>query len=229
MKINKFSFFALLLILSVAIVGCAPADNTNDTGMNNRNNRLTTQTRISDRWDNNGLNNGINGANDSLLNDGFDNGLDTGLNGGINNGMNNGINDNNLNNGMTRSNDNSTNFGNMATNANEIARKIAALPEVDKASVVISEDTALVGCSLRGNTQGTMTNALRQKIRGIVNESANINNVSVTTDPEMTNRIQTMSNSIFQGNPIEGFAEEIRELIRDITPNTNMNNNTNMR
>lgn len=219
MKINKFSFFALLLILSVAIVGCTPAENIDDTGMNNTNNRLTTQTRIGERWDNNGLNNGMSGTNDSLLNDGFDNGLN-----GINNGMNNDINGN-LNNGMTRSNDSSTNFGNMATNANEIARKIAALPEVDNASVVISEDTALVGCSLRGNTQGTMTNALRQKIRGIVTESADINNVSVTTDPDMTNRIQTMSNSIFQGNPIEGFADEIRNLIRDITPNTNMNNN----
>ena len=221
---NKFNFFALLLILSVAIVGCTPAENIDDTGMNNRNNRLTTQTRIGDRWDNNGLNNGMSGTNDSLLNDGFDNGL----NNGINNGMNNDIN-NNLNNGMTRSNDSSTNFGNMATSANEIAREIAALPEVDKASVVISEDTALVGCSLRGDTQGTMTNALRQKIRGIVTESADINNVSVTTDPDMTNRIQTMSNSIFQGNPIEGFADDIRDLIRDITPNTNMNNNTNMR
>ncbi len=226
MKINKFSIFALLLVLSVAMVGCTPADNVNDTGMNNRNNRLTTQTRIGDRWDNNGLNNGMSGTNDSLLNDGFDNGLngfDNGLN-GINNGINNGVN-NNLNDGMTRSNGMSTNFGNMATRANEIAKKIAELPEVDKASVVISEDTALVGCSLRGNTQGTMTNALRQKIRGIVTESSNINNVSVTTDPDMTNRIQTMSNSIFQGNPIEGFTEDIRQLIRDITPNTNNNIN----
>lgn len=223
MKINKYSLFALLLILSVAVVGCTPADDLNDTGMNNRNNRLTTQTRIGNGWDNNDLNNGMNGTNDSLLNDGS--GFDTGLN-DINNGMNN---NDNLNNGMTRSNNSTSNFGNMATSANEIARKIAALPEVDKASVVITDDTALVGCSLRGNTQGTMTNALRQKIRGIVKEDANnIDNVSVTTDPDMTGRIQTMSNSIFQGNPIEGFAEDIKELIRDITPNSNMNNN-NMR
>lgn len=223
MKINKFSIFALLLVLSVGIVGCTPADNNvNDTGMNNRNNRLTTQTRISDGWDNNGLNNGMNSTDNSLLNDGFDNNLN-----GINNGINNGVN-NNLNDGMTRSNNMSTNYGNMATKANEIAKKIADLPEVDKASVVISEDTAVIGCSLRGNKQGTMTNALRQKIRGIVTENSNINNVSVTTDPDMTTRIQTMSNSIFQGNPIEGFEEDIRALIRDITPNTNINK-TNMR
>ncbi|HZJ99696.1 MAG TPA: YhcN/YlaJ family sporulation lipoprotein [Tissierellaceae bacterium] len=204
MKINKSYtlVLALALVFTLAIVGCTP---TNDTGMTNRN-RLTTQTRLND-WDNSGTNNGI-----------FDDGL----------GLNDGMNMDNLNNGMTRprtSNNSSTNFGNMGTSANEIAEKISQLPEVDRASVVISDDTAIVGCSLRGNTQGTMTNALRQKIRGIVNESVDIDNVSITTDPDMTSRIRNMSTSILQGNPVEEFAEDIRELIRDITPNTNINNN----
>lgn len=204
LKINKSYtlVLALALVFTLAIVGCAP---TNDTGMTNRN-RLTTQTRLND-WDNSGTNNGI-----------FDDGL----------GLNDGMNMDNLNNGMTRprtSNNSSTNFGNMGTSANEIAEKISQLPEVDRASVVISDDTAIVGCSLRGNTQGTMTNALRQKIRGIVNESVDIDNVSITTDPDMTSRIRNMSTSILQGNPVEEFAEDIRELIRDITPNTNINNN----
>ncbi|MDR7870032.1 MAG: YhcN/YlaJ family sporulation lipoprotein [Tissierellaceae bacterium] len=217
MKINKISLLALmLLVLSLVVVGCTPADNTNDTGMN-RNNRLTTQTRIGDRMD------GTNGTD--RFNTGLNDGFDTGLNNGFDNNNlgNNNLNNNNLNNGMTRSNQTGTNFGNMATRANEVATKIADLPEVDKASVVITEDTALVGCSLRGNTQGTMTNALRQKIRGIVKDTVNVDNVSITTDPNMTGRIRTMSNSILQGNPIEGFAEEIRTLIRDITPNTNNN------
>ena len=200
MKIKYFSLFTLLLILSVVLIGCNPAFD-NNTGMNNRD-RMSTQTRIGNR-DN--VNN-----NDSFFNDGFDNGLNNGLN-------------NNLNNGMTRSNQSNTNFGNMASRANEVANKIANLPEVSRASVVISNDTALVGCSLRGNTQGTMTNALRQKIKGIVKDTVDIDNVSVTTDPNMTNRIQTMSNSILQGNPIENFADDIRQLIRDITPNTNYN------
>lgn len=204
LKINKSYtlVLALALVFTLAIVGCTP---TNDTGMTNRN-RLTTQTRLND-WDNSGTNNGI-----------FDDGL----------GLNDGMNMDNLNNGMTRprtSNNSSTNFGNMGTSANEIAEKISQLPEVDRASVVISDDTAIVGCSLRGNTQGTMTNALRQKIRGIVNESVDIDNVSITTDPDMTSRIRNMSTSILQGNPVEEFAEDIRELIRDITPNTNINNN----
>ena len=188
MKINKSYtlVLALALVFTLAIVGCTP---TNDTGMTNRN-RLTTQTRLND-WDNSGTNNGI-----------FDDGL----------GLNDGMNMDNLNDGMTRprtSNNSSTNFGNMGTSANEIAEKISQLPEVDRASVVISDDTAIVGCSLRGNTQGTMTNALRQKIRGIVNESVDIDNVSITTDPDMTSTIRNMSTSILQGNPVEELGQKI--------------------
>ena len=213
MKINKISLFALMLILAFVVVACTPADdNMNDTGMYDRN-RLTTQTRIGD-WNRN-----------TDMDSGMNNGLNDGLN-NINMGQNNGLDNNNLNNGMTRPY-NDTNFGNMGTRANEIANEIAALPEVDRASVVIDNDTALVGCSLRGNTQGTMTNALRQKIRGIVQENTDVRDVSVTTDPDVTGRIQTMSNSILQGNPIEDFADEIRNLIRDITTNTRTNTNTN--
>lgn len=215
MKVKKLNFFALVLILSFMVVACRPAENIDDTGMDNRNRRLTTQTRIGDRT----------GNDDTGLNDGLNNDLNN-MNNGLNDNINGGMYDNynGLNNGMTRPNDNNNNFGNMATRANEIASEINDLPEVDEASVVISDDTALVGCSLRGDTQGTMTNALRQKIRGIVKEHADdIENVSVTTDPDMTDRINNMSNSIFQGNPIEGFADEIRDLIRDITPNTNNN------
>ncbi len=66
-----------------------------------------------------------------------------------------------------------------------------------------------------------MTTSLRQKNRKkiVKDTTANITNVSITTDPNLYNRIQTMSNDIGNGNPIEGFAEEVRDLIRRITPN----------
>lgn len=195
LKIKYFSLFTLLLILSLVLVACSQPLGDDTGGLYDRN-RLTTQTRIGDR-DNN-----------------FDDGL------GSQNGLFGNDTNDNLNQGMTRSNQ-TNNFGNMGTQANEIANKIADLPEVSNASVVISDDTALVGLTLRGNTQGTMTNALRQKIRGIVQDSTDIDNVSITTDAGMTRRIKNMSTSILQGNPIENFADEVRKLIDDITPNTN--------
>lgn len=208
MKINKIKILAFVLIILVAVVGCTP----NDTGMNTRNRNLSTQTRINDtRWDTD---------RDNLNNMGQNDMWNNGRNYLNQNDMTNNDWENGLNNGMTRPNNNINARGDLNNNANDIARKIADLPEVDKASVVLTNDTALVGCSLRGSTQGTMTTSLRQKIKKIVKDTtANITNVSITTDPNLYNRIQTMSNDIGNGNPIEGFAEEVRDLIRRITPN----------
>ncbi|NLN14721.1 MAG: YhcN/YlaJ family sporulation lipoprotein [Tissierellia bacterium] len=212
---NKYIFLALVLVLSL-VVACAPVDDTNDTGMNTRN-RLTTQTRINRFDDRTGTN---------IRDDDMDIRFDTRLDNDLNSINNDTLNRDRLNNGMVRNNNNSVNYGNMASRANEIAQKISDLPEVERASVVITDDTALVGCELRGNRQGTMTNALRQKIRGIVKEHArDIDNISITTDPDFTDRIRTMSDRIFQGNPIEEFADDIEDLIRRITPGNNVNNN----
>ncbi|MEW8973211.1 MAG: YhcN/YlaJ family sporulation lipoprotein [Tissierellaceae bacterium] len=226
MKKIKIEFLAFAILVLVSMVGCTP----NDTNMNVRDRNLSTQTRINNtRW-----NVGQDNLNRNLDNVGQNRILnDVGQNDTWNNGRNFLNTDdnitNNLNNGMTRpnnniTNNNITNNNNLTNNANEIARRIADLPEVDKASVVLTNDTALVGCNLRGTTQGTMTNALRNKIENIVRDTTNnIQNVSVTTDPNLYNRIQTISNNIGNGNPIEGFAEEVRDLIRRITPNMNTN------
>ncbi len=227
MKTNKLKFLIPILVVFVSIVGCTPKD----TSMNDRNRNLSTQTRINNtRW-NTGTDN-LNRNWDNVDQNGMWNDVgqnrifnDVGQNDMWNNGRNflNSDNNftNNLSNGMTRPN----NRGNLTNNANDIARKIADLPEVNRASVVLTNDTALVGCSLRGNAQGTMTNALRNKIENIVRDSTNnTQNISITTDPNLYNRIEKLSNNIGNGNPIEGFAEEIRELIRNITPNMNTNN-----
>src|SRR5690554_5323124 len=113
MKKNKLLVIAISIAVLVGIAGCAPQD----TGLNNTNNRLTTQTRIGRDWDfNRNFNN-----NDNIFG-------------------NDSLNDGNLNNGMsrdTRFNTMSTSLGNLNNTANTLARKIGALPEVDKASVVL--------------------------------------------------------------------------------------------
>lgn len=224
MKINKITFLTFVLVTILAVTGCT----TNDTGLNTRDRNLSTQTRINDtRWNtDNNLNRNLDNFGQDGMWDNNMNSTDQGRNNlsgtNSNDNLTNNRLNNNLNNGMTRPNNNlSTSMGNLTNNANDIARKIADLPEVDRASVVLTNDTALIGCNLRGNTQGTMTTALRQKIENIVKDRANVQNVSITTDPDLYNRIDTMSNNIGNGNPIEGFAEEIRDLVRRITPGTN--------
>lgn len=217
MKKNKIIVLTLALVALISIAGCTP----NDTGLNNdRNRNLSTQTRINNNRSTNdmGMNNDWNTRNMGLDNP---NNMNNNMlrNNELNNGMNNGTNDG-LNNGMVRPDTN-----NMSGSANTLAREIAALPEVDKASVVLSNDTAIVGIQLRGTTQGTMTNSLKSKVEKMVKDkSTNIKNVSVTTDPELYSRVKTMSTSIGDGTTLESLGEDIKDLIRRITPNSNMNN-----
>lgn len=230
MKINKITILTFVLVTVLAVTACT----TNDAGLDTRNRNLSTQTRINDtRWNtgtgNDNINRNMNeDINDFGQNDRWNNNTNmpgqgrTGMMGdNLADDFGNDNMNNNLNNGMTRSNNNSTNMDSLTSNANDIARKITDLPEVDRASVVLTNDTALVGCSLRGTTQGTMTTDLKQKIEKIVKDKTNIEEVSITTDPDLYKRIDTMSNNIGTGNPIENFAEEVRDLIRRITPGTN--------
>lgn len=205
MKKNKIKILAMGLVILIALAGCTPK--TND--MTSRNNRLSTQTRI--------------GENNAWTRDEFNTGMNNGLNNGLNNdpmtGMNDGFGDNvnDLNNGMTRPNTNmSTSMGNMSQNASTIASKISALPEVNSAQVVVTNDQAVVGVNLRGTTQNTMTNALRTKIEKIVKDNSNITNVSVTSDPDLYKRIQTMSTGIGSGRMTDTFTNDINDVIRKI-------------
>lgn len=252
MKNKKIIVLALSLGLMLTATACTTKDP--NTGKNTNRN-LSTQTRdnrvVKDRnmtgtdtvRDNNMNNMDVNdsliGRDNPNINNPLDptdvgpddrmNNLDTNLNNGmtrpnddLNMGMNpdNRGNMNNMNNMNTIDNANNTNnMGLMNKNASKIAKKITDLNEVDKASVLISEDEAVVGVSLRGNTQGTMTNALKDKIEKMVKkEDSSVKKISITTDPSIVTRISTMTTDINSGNMIENFADEVRDLIRKITP-----------
>lgn len=103
--------------------------------------------------------------------------------------------------------------------AQTIAKKVADLNEVDRASVVITGNTALLGVDVKENIQGKMTTDLKRKIEARVkNTDARIKNVAITADPDLSTRIKTMVSDIEAGRPISGFANEIQEILRRITP-----------
>lgn len=213
MKTKKLVVIAIGVAILIGIAGCTPQD----TGLND-NNKLNTRLNQNNSWDDNGMN------------DMTGNGLNTGNNTGINgvNGMDS------LNNGMTRNNRMmTTSLGDLNTNASDLARKIGNLPEVDSATVVLTNDTAVVGVDLKGtNTNNNIGTALRQKIERMVKDETNngITEVSITSDPDLFTRIRTMSTGMNRntGTMGEEITNDIQQLIRDITPNgmnrTNMNN-----
>lgn len=247
---KKSKIFVLALSLGLVLTSTACTTKDPKTGYNT-NNKLSTQTRDNrwntdknmtgtdtvrdDNKNNMGLNDSLTTRDNLDMNNGNNVGLDDSINNndmGLNNGLRNGL-DTNINNGMTRpngaldmgmDNENRGNMNKMVTmnkDASKIAKNITDLNEVNKANVLITENEAVVGVNLRGNTQGTMTNDLRQKIEKIVKkENKSIDKISITTDPNLVTRINTMTTNIGNGNVVDNFAEEVKDLIRKITPNS---------
>ena len=190
MKKSKIKFLGLSLVLLVSVVGCRPA------GTNLRN--MSTQTRVNDNVNNRWMDNTTNNARNRL-------------NTNLNNGM---VRDNtpmtydslrdNINYDTGMMNDtNITKNGALSNRANAIAKRVAALTEINSASVLINGNTAIVGCDVKGSTSNAINTKLRQKIEAAVRVAdKNIRNISITSDPSINTRIRTMSRDIESGRPI---------------------------
>ncbi len=207
---NKIKFITLILLLAISLVACR----TVNRNIGNNNRRLSTQTRINDEDWNMGrdrMSDGLGLNQDSPLDLNRQDMPDS------RDRM-----DRNINNGITRpdlDSDRATDISDTGFRTNDLEAKISNLPEVDKVRVIVNQDTALVGVRLRGETQNTITNSLRDKIEKILKQShSSINKVSITTEPKLFPRINDMAREIELGNPIKGFAEEIKDILRSITP-----------
>lgn len=199
LKKNKILFLPLVLALVLVMIGCTV-------------NRPGTQTRIGrNTTDNLGVR-----RNNNML--GIERRNDDGV----------GVNRRNLNElaDIDRRDNNrigrvpgDNNMNNLSRRANSIARRIAQLNEVNRCSVLLSGDTAIVGVDMANNLEGRMTTELKQKIENIVKDmDNNIKNVSITADPDLFTRISNMARDIRDGRPITGFANQFQEILRRITP-----------
>lgn len=218
LKNNKFKLLGLSLIIAITVAGCG----TKNTNYRNMSTQARLNGNVNNRWmDNTGLN--TKGRLNTNVNDGVV------RNNNLSNGMvrnNTGLNNNNLANtpmnydslrNQTMITD--TNTNNMSSRANAIAERVAALPEVNDASVIIHDNTAIVGCDVSNSATNAISNNLRQKVEAAVKVAdKNIKTVSVTSDPTLYGRIRTMSTDIYDnGHPITGFTNEIKDIINRIT------------
>lgn len=103
--------------------------------------------------------------------------------------------------------------------ASKITTKISDIKGVDKAHVVISEKTAIVGLNINKDYEGKVTDELRKKVEDTVkNTDKDINTVTITADPNLTERIRKVGEDIGAGKPISGLGTEIKEILNRIVP-----------
>ncbi|MGF7013718.1 YhcN/YlaJ family sporulation lipoprotein [Ornithinibacillus bavariensis] len=142
----------------------------------------------------------------------------------------NNVNTRNINNVNNRTNDNRTdnNNGNRYDVANEAADKIVdQIDVIERAYVLTTDNNAYVAAQLDDNNNrnrlsdngDALTDDVKNKISTIVKSVDNdIDNVYVSTNPDFMNLTNNYVNDVDQGQPVEGFFEEMGNMIERIFP-----------
>lgn len=105
--------------------------------------------------------------------------------------------------------------------AENLAERAVAVEGVKQATVVLTGSTALVGIDLKAGIERANTNAIKDKVAGVVKRADNrIKNVLVSTDPDTVVRIRKVAAGIGEGRPVTSFSREVGEIIRRISPSS---------
>lgn len=101
-----------------------------------------------------------------------------------------------------------------------ISDKLTELDGVNNATVLLTGDTALIGLDIPADTQDDKIKEIKDKVEhSAKNTDKDIDRVAITADADVVKRIENMGSDIKDGKPISGFATEIKETIKRITPN----------
>ncbi|MFC5704300.1 YhcN/YlaJ family sporulation lipoprotein [Cohnella faecalis] len=101
-----------------------------------------------------------------------------------------------------------------------VANKVATIPGIDKAYVMITNRNAYVGVTQKAHGKGAvMDQALKDKIADHVRTvSPTTDNVYVSANPDFMGRMENYAAEVRQGHPIQGFITEFNALVERIFP-----------
>ncbi|MFF2450090.1 YhcN/YlaJ family sporulation lipoprotein [Neobacillus sp. NPDC058068] len=104
--------------------------------------------------------------------------------------------------------------------ADKAADKVADLPEVDRANVIVTENNAYVAARLDRSSRNEMTSTIEDKIsRAVKSVDRDIDNVYVSVNPDFYDRMNNYAGDIRNGRPISGFFNQFTDTIRRVFPN----------
>lgn len=103
--------------------------------------------------------------------------------------------------------------------ADTIKSKLESMKEVDKASVIVVGDTALVGCKLSSSAKNVDT-AKNMITKNIKDTDKTIKNVNITESIDLTAQVNRISEDIRNNKPIDEINASINKIMREISPKT---------
>lgn len=108
------------------------------------------------------------------------------------------------------------------TAADNIAKAVKTVPGIKGASAVISGNNAYVGINIdvSGNIDNTAkVQNLKKQAADMVRKTDNsIKTIYVSADADFVQRLTRISNDIKNGKPVEGFTNELTQLVKRMTP-----------
>ncbi|MED3834250.1 YhcN/YlaJ family sporulation lipoprotein [Peribacillus frigoritolerans] len=127
----------------------------------------------------------------------------------------------NVNNVNNDNNDNNDNGVNGMRVSEDISNRVEALKEVSNAKVIVTENNAYVGAVLKDGGDKDISNDLKERVADAVRGAdPSVDQVYVSANPDFVQRMDRYANDIENGKPVEGFAEEFRELVTRIFPSS---------
>jgi len=225
------NIYAILIISLFCFVGCSSNNNSQNPNnlqntTNASNNTNNTNNAVADIG--NGIGNAVDDAGNLVGNVISDAGTAIG---DIGNDVGNGI--ENLTNNKSRTNANnsnvqlinnsqnqSNNSSALSQKATEIAKEINSIDGVNKATVILTNQTALIGLDLADSLNDEQISSIKRLAETKAKNSNNgIKNTAVTASPEVVQRITNLANDIKSGQSTSDLTDELRSLVKIISPN----------
>lgn len=175
--------------LSLYAAGCAKSNVNDDTALRNRNGMEPARVNYNPRNDDLTRRNNADLTNPNITDVRYDN--------------------RNMNNAL------GTNHRMKV--ADIAANKIADLPEVDTANVIVTDNNAYAAVKLASGQK--LTNGLKKRISDRVKSTdRDIDRVYISANPDFYTHMTTYRNDIRSGKPVSGFFQEFSRTIRRIFP-----------
>ncbi|MBS4189619.1 YhcN/YlaJ family sporulation lipoprotein [Bacillus sp. FJAT-49705] len=182
---------ALLATALTTLVLSACGVNNNDNAKNNVNDTAVRNPNVTDPTR---VNNPLTNDNDFIDNNGR------------------------TDNGVTPVRNNDVNQTSKMDVADSAADKIVSLPEVDQASVIVTDNNAYVAARLEDNNKGLSSDVERKIADQVKAADKSINDVYVSVNPDFYDRMTNYANDIRNGKPVEGFYDEFTNTVQRVFP-----------
>ncbi|KEO84374.1 YhcN/YlaJ family sporulation lipoprotein [Tumebacillus flagellatus] len=102
--------------------------------------------------------------------------------------------------------------------ANEISNVVTRIPGVERAAVLLTGKTALVGIDLADNITGSKIDTIKYSVKEAAERTGPGYRAIVSSDIDTITRTRQLINSARAGKPITGVTDEIADIVSRLLP-----------